>query len=105
MQGMEENRERQDDMELTRRQRRRRRERKRREQELRIRIIALIVLGCFLLLAMIRGIAWWKKAAAMGISKENFATWLKDAGSYPEMYRFLRQGAVERMWEFVSGMR
>lgn len=49
--------------------------------------------------------AWWKKAAAMGISKENFATWLKDAGSYPEIYRFLRQGAVERMWEFVSGMR
>ena len=60
---MEENRERQEDVELTRRQRQRRRERKRREQELRIRIIALIVLGCFLLLAMIRGIAWWKKAA------------------------------------------
>ena len=60
---MEENRERQDDMELTRRQRRRRRERKRREQELRIRIIALVVLGLFLLLIVIRGIAWWKKAA------------------------------------------
>ena len=50
---MEENRERQEDVELTRRQRRRRRERKRREQELRIRIIALVVLGCFLLLVMI----------------------------------------------------
>ena len=49
--------------------------------------------------------AWWKKAAAMGIGEENFATWLRDAGSYPEMYRFLRQGSIERMWEFVSGMR
>jgi len=49
--------------------------------------------------------AWWRQAAAVGIDEANFATWLRDASGYPDMFRFLRQGAVERMWEFVSGMR
>ncbi len=49
--------------------------------------------------------AWWREANAQGISEENFASWLRDAKSYPEMFAFLRQGAVERMWEFVSGHR
>lgn len=49
--------------------------------------------------------AWWRQAAAEGITEENFATWLRDAHSYPQMFAFLKQGAVERMWEFVDGHR
>ena len=47
--------------------------------------------------------AWWAEASAQGINEDNFATWLRDAQTYPEMYSFLCQGAIERMWEFVSG--
>ena len=49
--------------------------------------------------------AWWTKAAEQGITEENFASWLRDADSYPQMFAFLLQGAYERMWEFVSGHR
>ena len=49
--------------------------------------------------------AWWKEASAQGITEENFATWLRDADSYPQMFAFLSQGAYERIWEFVSGHR
>ena len=49
--------------------------------------------------------AWWREASAQGITEENFATWLRDAGSYPQMFAFLCQGAYERVWEFVSGHR
>ncbi len=49
--------------------------------------------------------AWWSTAAAQGITEENFATWLRDADTYPAMFAFLLQGAVERMWEFVDGHR
>jgi len=49
--------------------------------------------------------AWWAEATAQGIGEENFATWLRDAHTYPEMFAFLLQGAYERMWEFVSGHR
>jgi len=49
--------------------------------------------------------AWWRCANEMGINEENFGTWLRDAHSYPEMFAFLVQGAVERMWEFVAGNR
>lgn len=49
--------------------------------------------------------AWWNTASAYGIGEENFAGWLRDAQSYKEMNAFLMQGAVERMWEFVSGQR
>ena len=49
--------------------------------------------------------AWWSEAKAQGITEDNFASWLRDAQSYPEMFAFLRQGALERMWEFVDGHR
>ena len=49
--------------------------------------------------------AWWRTASAQGINEDNFASWLRDAHSYPQMFAFLMQGAVERMWEFVEGHR
>lgn len=49
--------------------------------------------------------AWWRKANSYGITEENFATWLVDARSYTEVFQFLMQGAIERMWEFVDGDR
>ena len=49
--------------------------------------------------------AWWAEAARQGITEENFATWLRDANSYPQMFAFLCQGACERLWEFVEGHR
>mgnify|MGYP002623182531 CR=1 FL=1 len=49
--------------------------------------------------------AWWNQAGAQGITESNFATWLRDADTYPKMFAFLVQGAYERMWEFVSGHR
>lgn len=48
---------------------------------------------------------WWAVAVANGITEQNFATWLRDADSYAEMFAFLQQGACERMWEFVEGHR
>ncbi len=49
--------------------------------------------------------AWWAKASEQGITEENFASWLRDADRYPQMFAFLVQGAYERLWEFVSGHR
>lgn len=49
--------------------------------------------------------AWWAEAARQGINEDNFASWLRDARTYPEMLAFLKQGAIERMWEFVDGHR
>ena len=48
---------------------------------------------------------WWRVAEQQGINEENFASWLRDAHSYKEMFAFLLQGACERMWEFVEGHR
>ena len=48
---------------------------------------------------------WWAVATANGITEGNFATWLRDAHSYPEIFAFLQQGAVECMWEFADGHR
>ena len=48
---------------------------------------------------------WWTVAVANGITEQNFATWLRDADSYGEVFAFLQQGACERMWEFVEGHR
>ena len=48
---------------------------------------------------------WWAVATANGITEENFATWLRDSDSYAEVFAFLKQGACERMWEFVEGHR
>lgn len=49
--------------------------------------------------------AWWHEAGSQGITEENFAAWLRDAENYPQMFAFLRQGALERVWEFVGGHR
>ena len=48
---------------------------------------------------------WWTVAGANGIYEDNFATWLRDATSYREVFAFLQQGACERMWEFVEDHR
>ena len=49
--------------------------------------------------------AWWRCAGYVGINEENFGTWLRDAHSYRDVFAFLIQGSVERIWEFVSGNR
>ncbi len=49
--------------------------------------------------------AWWRQADAQGINEENFASWLRDADSYGQIFAFLIQGAYERVWEFVEGHR
>ena len=49
--------------------------------------------------------AWWNEAEAQGINETNFASWLRDADSYGQMFAFLLQGAYERVWEFVEGHR
>ena len=48
---------------------------------------------------------WWEQATKEGITEENFAAWLRDADGYGAMFAFLKQGACERMWEFVAGHR
>ena len=48
---------------------------------------------------------WWTVAGANGIYEDNFATWLRDAATYREVFAFLQQGACERLWEFVEGHR
>ena len=48
---------------------------------------------------------WWTVAGANGIYEDNFATWLRDAQTYRDMFAFLEQGACERLWEFVEGHR
>ena len=46
-----------------------------------------------------------KYCARYGITDENFAYWLRDAGSYREVFEFLVQGACVRMQEFIEGNR
>lgn len=48
---------------------------------------------------------WWSVARSNGIGEENFATWLRDAHTYSDVFAFLKQGACERLWEFVEGHR
>lgn len=48
---------------------------------------------------------WWQVAEAQGINEDNFASWLRDADSYGQVFAFLLQGACERLWEFVEGHR
>ncbi|MDE6577784.1 MAG: DUF418 domain-containing protein [Muribaculaceae bacterium] len=48
---------------------------------------------------------WWEYATLYGITEENFGTWLRDAVSYPDVFKFLKQGAWERMYEFIDGNR
>ena len=40
-----------------------------------------------------------------GITSENFAYWLRDAQSYDDVFKFLIQGAIVRLQEFVDGNR
>ncbi len=47
----------------------------------------------------------WRICALYGITEANFGTWLADITNYKGMLQFLHQGAVERMWEFVSSYR
>lgn len=49
--------------------------------------------------------AYWRLCDRYGITEANFGTWLRDIDGYGDMSRFLRMGAVERMWEFVSSHR
>ena len=49
--------------------------------------------------------AYWRLCDRYGITAANFGTWLRDIDGYGDMNRFLRMGAVERMWEFVSSHR
>lgn len=48
---------------------------------------------------------WWRVAYEKGITEQNFASWLRDAHNYEQMFAFLQQGACERIWEFVEGHR
>ncbi len=59
---MEENRERREEREISRREKQRKQERLRREQELRIKIAVLFVLVLFVLFSMIRGIVRWRES-------------------------------------------
>lgn len=47
----------------------------------------------------------WLLCDRFGITQENFAYWLHDAGNYEDVHKFLLMGAVERMQEFVNGNR
>ena len=47
----------------------------------------------------------WRICGLYGITEAHFGSWLADARSYREVLQFLHQGAVERMWEFVSSHR
>lgn len=40
-----------------------------------------------------------------GITDDNFAFWLRDAGNYADVFKFLFQGAFVRMQEFIDGNR
>ncbi len=43
--------------------------------------------------------------ARFGITEVNFSTWLRDAGGYGDVFRFLVQGAFVRLQEFIDGNR
>lgn len=47
----------------------------------------------------------WVLCDKYGITHDNFAYWLADAQTYGDMLKFLIQGAIERMQEFVDGNR
>lgn len=47
----------------------------------------------------------WRICGLYGITEANFGTWLADIHNYKGMLQFLHQGAVERMWEFVTSYR
>lgn len=51
-------------------------------------------------------VGWqWNYCGKYGITENNFAYWLRDASTYSDVFKFLVQGAFERMSEFVDGNR
>lgn len=43
--------------------------------------------------------------AQYGITDDSFAYWLRDANNYPDVFKFLIQGALVRVQEFIDGNR
>lgn len=51
-------------------------------------------------------VGWqWYYCNKYGITEQNFAYWLRDAESYGDVFKFLIQGAIVRLQEFVDGNR
>lgn len=51
-------------------------------------------------------VGWqWKYCDEFGITHDNFAYWLKDSSTYADTFKFLIQGAIVRLQEFVDGNR
>lgn len=51
-------------------------------------------------------VGWqWEQCDKYGITEENFAYWLRDGESYGDVFKFLIQGAIVRLQEFVDGNR
>lgn len=47
----------------------------------------------------------WQYCDKYGITEANFAYWLRDATTYDDVFKFLIQGAIVRLQEFVDGNR
>ncbi|MBQ9313147.1 MAG: DUF418 domain-containing protein [Bacteroidales bacterium] len=56
-------------------------------------------------LAMFPYYAWQDLCAKYNMPEEHFAQYLHNATSYKQVYTFLVQGSVERIWEFVESSR
>lgn len=65
--------------------------------------LALSLSGASLSAGVVR--AQQECCARYGITEENFAYWLRDAQSYGDVFKFLVQGALVRMQEFIDGNR
>ena len=51
-------------------------------------------------------VGWqWQYCDRFGITEDNFAYWLRDAHTYSDTFKFLIQGAIVRLQEFVDGNR
>lgn len=51
-------------------------------------------------------VGWqWEVCDRYGITEANFAYWLRDSLSYSDTFKFLLQGAIVRLQEFVDGNR
>lgn len=51
-------------------------------------------------------VGWqWKYCDEFGITPDNFAYWLRDSTTYTDTFKFLIQGAIVRLQEFVDGNR
>ena len=61
------------------------------------------MLGVYPSAAIVRWQWYW--CDKYGITDDNFAYWLRDSQSYGDVFKFLIQGAIVRMQEFVDGNR